>query len=529
VAYAPWLTDELIDKCFRLAWFIFPDKPVALSIVIWALARLDVAVAIQDKRLKHAGRARNKVLLHELHLLQRLIFHGAEPPERRHEQLNQPAAPTQRDMVIRWFECLIRIASDNSFYVSVAKCRLLHNYSTFETRNLYELVLQDPGRGKDDDQYRRIKSRFCHKLLHRFHNLIHRGADGPRGEVRFRSLETPRAYLPLAEQCQRLFAPWGAHAPQFPPDFRPDRDEIPSLRFDGHQPDEEAHVEACRMFTLIHPDSFSLLACSLRLAPPEQRLTIPHFSLAMTQDPDNENRATSTGDRAEPPGLDPRERQSIHDILQEYEDARESLVPGSLVVFVDHDLRATLDLATATVLKLPIQPSDEFIEVCTSRDNHPIPLAALRLFRDEADRTRPGLFAVELPAGRQLTLEVEGGANPEITLSWQQPQPLASSVSDLRRSIASRRQRLADAWDALLPSSPSLSEPALVHRIRLAEQSDPGRAVALHATTRLCPQCGGLLSRSPTGDPAGRRYLWKCDRCPFLCIENLREAPADSA
>src|SRR5258708_3126774 len=85
--------DEWLVRAFELAYFIDPDPAIAGRIAVAAVASLDVAGAAQDKRLyyKPAGRplsrkARTKVSLNDLHLLQRLVYVVSEPYEKYREQ-----------------------------------------------------------------------------------------------------------------------------------------------------------------------------------------------------------------------------------------------------------------------------------------------------------------------------------------------------------------------------------------------------------------------------------------------------------
>src|SRR4029079_11004540 len=97
-------TEQVLNKAYRLAYFLHQDKSVAIRIVAAATLKLNVAMAAQSKRLYYVpvGRVsrgesrrtdaiRNKVLFSDVHLLQRLVYVESEPYERQKERAAQVA------------------------------------------------------------------------------------------------------------------------------------------------------------------------------------------------------------------------------------------------------------------------------------------------------------------------------------------------------------------------------------------------------------------------------------------------------
>src|SRR5205814_2961716 len=108
-----------------------------------------------------------------LHLLQRLVYIESELFERLLE--GQQKTVQQDDLIIRYIKHLVRITTKhNSFYVTLGLCRLLYNYSTGETSEIYNLVLQDPERIRDDYYYRSRKKSLMQPTKDRFRNLSRR-------------------------------------------------------------------------------------------------------------------------------------------------------------------------------------------------------------------------------------------------------------------------------------------------------------------------------------------------------------------
>src|SRR4030095_6148756 len=123
------------------------------------LGKLQVAVTTQGKRLYYtpigrrwsrraqSNRSRHSISFDELHLLQRLIYIESEPYEIAFEQGNSSAPVNEEDLVIHFVKHLTKkTIKRNSFYVTLGLSRLLHSYTTAETMDIYNAVIQDPER-----------------------------------------------------------------------------------------------------------------------------------------------------------------------------------------------------------------------------------------------------------------------------------------------------------------------------------------------------------------------------------------------
>ena len=162
-------TEDVLNKAYRLAYFLHQDKSVATRIVAAATLKLNVAMAVQSKRLYYipVGRMsrgelrrtngiRNKALFSDLHLLQRLIYVESEPYERQKERAAQCTPPdvhadgdpaSDEDLLVYFTKHLVRITTKrNAFYVTLGVSRLLHSYSTLETMEIYNAVIGEPER-----------------------------------------------------------------------------------------------------------------------------------------------------------------------------------------------------------------------------------------------------------------------------------------------------------------------------------------------------------------------------------------------
>src|SRR5262245_10598573 len=218
------MRDAMLSRAFRLAYFIHGDRELAARIATEAMSKLNASAAAQAKRsyYRTGGRSRvsgskvisprTKVSLSELHLLQRLVYVESEPHERQEEQ-RQSATIDEESLITRYIKHLINITMvRNSFHVTLGVSRLLYNYTTAESMKLYDLIIQDPERAKDDAYWRARKARLMRELKERF-GLLLEVVRGPYGEERFQTREDSTRHLGLVKQCLQMFTPWDMPCP----------------------------------------------------------------------------------------------------------------------------------------------------------------------------------------------------------------------------------------------------------------------------------------------------------------------------
>ena len=245
--------------------------------------------------------------------MQRLVYVESEQYERLKEsaaqasQTNGTNPASQTDLVVFFIKHLVRITTKrNSFYVTLGLSRLLYNYSTTETMNLYNLVIQDPDRVHDDYYYRSRKGLLLKELKGRFGELVE-VAKGARGEQRWRAAEDSSRHAQLVRECLHWFTPWATPC-AVPETLDPLNDTIAQLSFQGRLPDEEHEVEVNRIHAALHPECFARLTTANRLERPDERLELPHFFLADGDDGDDDTRRTT-------PSLGEDELRIINDLL----------------------------------------------------------------------------------------------------------------------------------------------------------------------------------------------------------------------
>src|SRR6185369_2572400 len=290
-------TEQVLNKAYRLAYFLHQDKGTAIRIVAAATLKLNVAMAVQSKRLYYipVGRfsrgesrrtdgIRNKALFSDLHLLQRLLYVESEPYERQKEHAAAQVAPSdvhavgdpasEEDLLVYFIKHLVRITTKrNSFYVTLGVSRLLHSYSTLETMEIYNAVIGEPERVKDDYYYRSRKAVLMHEMYQRFGQLI-RARRQQRGEERFETQPGSSELRSLVRECLRLFTPWDTQC-HVPRDFDPLKSVIAALTSKSSA--DENEVEVNRIHAVLHPDCFEKLVAAFSYSPPEKRVELPRF------------------------------------------------------------------------------------------------------------------------------------------------------------------------------------------------------------------------------------------------------------
>ncbi len=458
------LIEESLARAFQLAYFIHGDKETALNIVTEAFAKLEVAVAAQDKRLYYtptgraarAERFRTKVSVSELHLLQRLVYIESEPYERRAEQSHNGEFPDEEDMLIYFIKHLARITTRrNSFYVTLGLSRLLHNYSTAETMEMYNVLVQDPGRVRDDYYYRSRKGRLMKELKERFGDRL-RVTRGARGEERFQTDEAPGERAELARECLREFTPWNTNC-AIPEGLDPFTEEIHDLAFDGSDPDREHAVEVNRFHAMLHPDCFARLTRSLNFASPAERLTTPYFSMSKDRDQDPDRKPPRRSRRA--PRLDEAELNAVKDALAKRSSRRKTAAAGLLRVIVDGSERARLDLNRANRVRFEARETDELIEV---RSADGLLLATYLLTQDESrEMRRPNQSSIVLEGGQRISFTMTGDAGVEtIDLSYRETRLNRAAALYLRRLGLAAGDLWRASWGAAW--KPALAFAAIV-------------------------------------------------------------------
>jgi hypothetical protein len=425
------ITDELVNRAFQLAYFILGERAASIYVATTAIDKLKAAATTQDRRLYYipTGRlsspaTRTKLNLSTVHLLQRLIYIESELFERLIE--GRERSLKQEDMIIRYIKHLIRITTKhNSFYVTLGLSRLLYNYTTAETSEIYNLVLQDPNRTRDDHYYRSRKKQLMQEIRDRFGNLIS-AQRSLRREERFQPQENSAQYAWLVERCLEKFTPWQSTC-VLPNKLEPKINILKELSFEGGDPDEEHVIELNRIHALSHPACFGRLMASLGLGKPAERLELPYFSVPS-------DGVGLSDDRFNPGQLTDGELSAIRRYLEKNSSHRRSCSEEEMIVLIDQVRRAAFKPNRSDRVVFDISMGTELIEIDSVTLEERIPLVVCPVEYGTSGISRASSSTV-LPEGSQFSFRVEPRTNnfdnagdATITISYE-PQVAAEALS----------------------------------------------------------------------------------------------------
>jgi hypothetical protein len=425
----------VLNKAYRLAYFLHQDKSMATRIVAAATLKLNVAMAVQSKRLYYipVGRfsrgesrrtdgIRNKALFSDLHLLQRLLYVESEPYERQKERAAQLAPSdvpavgdpaSEEDLLVYFIKHLVRITTKrNSFYVTLGVSRLLHSYSTLETMEIYNAVIGEPERVKDDYYYRSRKAVLMHEMSQRFGQLI-RACRQLRGEERFETQPGSSELRSLMRECLHLFTPWDTRC-HVPREFDPLKSVIASLTSKSSA--EENEVEVNRIHAVLHPDCFERLVAAFDYSSPEERMELPRF-FSDESDDDAPPRQ-----RSAPTDLSAEELAEINHMLDEQAGRRRRSSPSAVMrILVDGIERARLDPAEQSSISFSAGEDAEIIEVKTTDSQGDLLLATHLLTSFSEDAAI--VTSIRLEGGQDLSLTItrrpiEASGGPDLMVKF---------------------------------------------------------------------------------------------------------------
>ena len=413
-------TEEVLNKAYRLAYFLHQDKGTATRIVATATLKLNVAMAAQSKRLyyipvgrfsrgesRRTGGIRNKALFSNLHLLQRLIYVESEPYERQKERVAQVALPggpavgdpaSEDDLLVYFIKHLVRITTKrNAFYVTLGVSRLLHSYSTLETMEIYNAVIGEPERVKDDYYYRSRKAVLMQELNRRFGQLI-RACRGRRGEERFETQPGSNEQRSLVRECLRLFTPWNTQCP-VPADFDPFKSVIASLISQSNA--DENRIEIKRIHAVLHPDCFGRLIAGFGYCPPETRMELPRFFA------DNQDDQSPPQQRSAPADLSSEDLAEINNMLAEQGRRRRRSSPtGVIRIMVDGVERGRLNPGEQSSVSFSAEEDAELFEVTTTDSSGDLLLATHLLANETDAHEGTTVYSIRLESGQDLSLSI---------------------------------------------------------------------------------------------------------------------------
>ena len=399
--------EDLLERGFQLAYFIFPSRPQAVRILGGAVNKLKAQYGRESRRSywrdKYLKRGITRIARKEGDMLQWLIFYESDPYEKEQETSRQS---TLKDMMLRYIKSLVRITSAmSSFHVNIGLHRLLHNYSTTETQRIYESITD---RYPGADEYRRAKSVLMNKLEERFGAML-RTCRTQHGELRFESSGEQAAWAGLVDACLKAFTPWSTcNACPVPSGFDGSAQKLPSrLLGQGGLEADQNQLEINRCHVFIDPVCYGRLVRGLAIEAPDHRLDLPRFFM------ENADHSNHSDQPPQPPRLSEEERKTILDNVQAQAQRRHKAAPTSLTVVIDGKENARLDLARTTVRTLEISEGDELMEIWTQHEGQPLLLATHKIAYSETQGIDAANFTVGFKGGAELMVQISGAVEAQ--------------------------------------------------------------------------------------------------------------------
>lgn len=495
--------DDLLNKAFHLACFIQGERQAAVRIVANAMIKLGVAATAQDKRLyyKPVGRTwprrtksesfRNKVSFNDVHLLQRLVYIESEPYEIQQERGTGSTTASEKDLLIHFIKHLVRTTMKrNSFYVTLGLSRLLYHYSTAETMEIYNAVIQDPDRVKDDYYYRSRKGVLMQEMKKRFGDLL-KVCRGAHGEERFQPHDSPSRFAEIVEQSLSAFTPWWTPC-LVPATANPVMDGIPQLSYQGHK--LEDRIEVNRIHAVLHPNCLSRLIKALGFEAPEQSLEIPYFFMSANGGGDGERRNLHSN-------LDEDELLSIKRDLDEQSQRRKSASGNLLRIAVDGVERTRLNPNRQGSVDFSLDREAELIEIRTyDKVGNDLLLATHLLARASGKEPLQTVnTSIVLEGGQRLSIAVAPPDELEhsiVTVKYHETYPLRAASLYLRKRFGAIAE--GNFAPQTLRAHPVLTTALAVIVLAVCIA---GVALFLNRSTGADP--GTLVARNePVGPPA---------------------------
>lgn len=390
--------DELLDKGFRLAGFIVPNRQLALQVLGGAMSKLKVQQRRESKRAywrdKHLKGKITKVIRHSEDMLQWLLYVESEKYEKQQELAGEHDG---RELVIRYVKYLVQITTAmSSFYVNIGLQRILRNYTTAEVGKLSDEVnLRCPGA----EECRKIKSVLMKKLEARFHNSLttHKAQ---RGELRFEASEEQQTWRGLVDDCLKIFTPWSTAKSCLTLGDGGRRGS--AFRGQGRGATDQDAVEMYRCHLFIDPPCYAKLTKYAGLDSPNERLAVPKFLI------DNNSRGNrKAGPRArEIPRLTEAERRHLLDRVDAEVERGLQVCPRKLTFLVDGIECASLKSDETSVRFCEIEEGAKSIEIWAEEQGTAVLYATHWLDYTHSRGFAEGECRVDLGHGRELVMTV---------------------------------------------------------------------------------------------------------------------------
>jgi hypothetical protein len=363
---------------------------------------------------------------------------------------------------------------------------------------IYNAVIGEPERVKDDYYYRSRKAVLMHEMYQRFGQLI-RARRQQRGEERFETQPGSSELRSLVRECLRLFTPWDTQC-HVPRDFDPLKSVIAALTSKSSA--DENEVEVNRIHAVLHPDCFEKLVAAFSYSPPDERVELPRFFSDQSDD------QSPPRQRSAPAELSAEELAEISHMLDEQAGRRRHSSPGAVIrIMVDGVERGRLNPAEQSSISFSAEEDAEIIEV-KSTDSSGDLLLATHVLTNEAAI----VSSIRLEGGQNLSLsitrrqiEVNGAAELLVQFGYRETDPFRVVRLWWQRLKLRLRPdpNARSMWTPILVASLviiiGLASYLAFVRLRSRQTSEPAQISVVQTTP---PTQQPSISSSPIAEPS---------------------------
>lgn len=330
------LTKEQVKKGVELAYFIYPEKEKALKISLAALTKLESQRTREKRWLRdylklfrdkieslpnYKNNSFPKIYLNDFQLYQQLIMQCADKDERQQESTK---LVSQQLLIIRYLKHLVVACLDkNLLFLVVALTRILHTYSTSETRKVCLYLYPNYKYKNLEFQIKRTKSTLIKELAQRFQGLVEI-VDNRFVSSNITNLTTEKHFVEMIHKTLDLLVLW-------------DTECLENLVvFSDSEVNDPLSTGRQMCHVIVHPDCYISLIDILGLENPNNKLEIPNFFISNSISKDD-------NDPFNPPDF----TDDIPKLLKELDDYKQkvkSSTPSKLAIFVDDEKRGVIEL-----------------------------------------------------------------------------------------------------------------------------------------------------------------------------------------
>lgn len=429
------LTDDDLQRAFRLIHGIHPDRAVAQCILQDAYDRIPLIQKLQERR--PASLQPFKFRIPEENLLQFAVYLASEAWEKDQESAElrkEPKYhPTQDDRLIRYIKTLIWKATDRrACYTAVSIGCLLYTYQPHEISALAEEHF-------DSDNIRRVKGWVTEQVKARFRRA--KGFRGPNGHI---ELKTPtERQKALIQRSLYDLAPWApCHGIALMPSC-----SLLEIFFDKGSKKSEWE----RIHVLVDPKCGGLPQLvreynatyrkgnNMQLDDPGGKLKAPKFDdeLQGPLDDDGSEGPPDPRSRFDPPKLDHNEISSLKHSFERNQQRRKDYRLSTLYVYVDGARAATLTQDTF-LSSFTIPHTASCIEVFGDDEDGELLLGVFPLsYAEDEDGSPERKLRTAHEGGQAIEITIakvsDDGGDAAGALAWieySEPVPRATTVAD---------------------------------------------------------------------------------------------------